>query len=173
MNSPGEQQKRIGGHMLFAMWLLLLAFLVYFFDGVLENKRNPNKSVNTVQLADGSREVRLQRNDHGSYVTTGTINNMTVVFLVDTGASDIAIPEHVAEKLQLKKGAQTYYQTANGEAISYLTRLDKVAIGNIELRDVRASIGTGIEFDEILLGMSFLKQVNFRQEGNTLILQQR
>lgn len=173
MNPEGEQQKRMGGHMLFAMWLLLLALLAYFFDGVLERKRNPNQTVNTVQMADGSREVRLQRNAHGSYVTTGTINNSTVVFLIDTGASDIAIPSHVADKLQLKRGAQTYYQTANGEAISYLTRLDKVAIGNIELRDLRASIGTGIEFNEILLGMSFLKQVNFRQEGDTLILQQR
>lgn len=61
-------------------------------------------------------------------------------------------------------------QTANGNSIGYLTRLDSVALGPIELQGVQASINPGMNTDEVLLGMSFLKQVDFSQEGDTLHL---
>lgn len=62
--------------------------------------------------------------------------------------------------------------TANGSTRSYLTRLDEVAVGDIRLQNVEASITPGLQMREVLLGMSFLKYIEFTQRGNTLTLRQ-
>ena len=92
--------------------------------------------------------------------------------MIDTGASDISIPAHVAERIGLKAGHKRIYQTANGPAVSFATVLDQVAIGKIELRNVRASINPNVGIEEILLGMTFLKSLEFSQREDTLTLRQ-
>lgn len=165
-------QKRAGRWMFFAMWAGLLGLLMVFFDDVLERQYNPNRALGYSASDSGVREVTLERNRFNHYVATGKINGVETVFMVDTGASDISIPAHVADKLGLKRGARITYQTANGPAPGYLTRLDSVALGPIELRGVRASINPNVSHDEILLGMSFLRDLDFTQSGGTLTLRQ-
>ncbi|MFN2327738.1 MAG: TIGR02281 family clan AA aspartic protease, partial [Chromatocurvus sp.] len=63
-------------------------------------------------------------------------------------------------------------RTANGNTTSYATRLASVSIGNIELNNVEAGITPGLQMGEILLGMSFLRHVEFTQRGSTLTLRQ-
>jgi len=116
--------------------------------------------------------VILKRNRYGHYVTQGEINNHSVTFLLDTGASDISIPDKIARELNLNYGQEQRYQTANGIIIGNLTTLRSVSIGNIKLQNVRASINPKMDNDEILLGMSFLKYIEFTQHGDTLILRQ-
>lgn len=164
--------KRLGLWMVMAMWLVLLGLLTMFFGSWGERQHNPNQAVEHRTTADGIREVTLKRNRYGHYVTTGSINGEEVIFIIDTGASDISIPADVAKRLKLKAGVKRYYQTANGPAISYTTRLNRVAIGNIELTKVRASINPNVHNDEILLGMTFLKHLDFSQRGDELTLRQ-
>ena len=167
-----KEQKRIGTFMVVVMWILFLVLLTTFFEGVVDRQTNPNQNLSTQYTEAGIREVELQRNRYGHYVTNGTINGQTVVFMLDTGATGVAIPEHIAEKLQLKRGAAIQVQTAAGSAIGYSSKLDNVAVDGIELENVKAIINPSDDSDVILLGMSFLKKIEFTQRGDVLILRQ-
>lgn len=154
-----------------AMWLLLLGLLTLFFSDVLEKQFNPNQHIASVQR-DGQEEIVLERNKYGHYVASGMINQQPVVFMLDTGATDISIPANVARRLGLEAGRPLTYQTANGPAVNYATQLDSVSLGNITLHNLPASINPNVEHDDVLLGMSFLKHLEFTQKGNTLTLRQ-
>ena len=167
-----DQSSRIGMGMMMLMWVVLLALLSSYFWFWEEAERNPNQNVAKHLSANGSREVVLQRNRYGHYVATGEINGEAVEFMLDTGASDISIPINLANRLGLKKGAVMTYQTAKGPAKVYLTRLDSVALGSIELNNVRGSINPNVREDSVLLGMAFLKHIEFSQKGNILTLRQ-
>jgi aspartyl protease family protein len=162
---------RIGRWMYFAFWLVVLGLLTLFFSNWYERQQNPNRQLET-RTAAGYSEVSLERNRYGHYVASGRINGHDVVFLLDTGASDVSIPQHIADRLGLEHGRRIPYQTANGLAYGYATQLDRVALGGIELRNVRGSINPNTDSDQILLGMSFLRQLEFSQRGETLTLLQ-
>lgn len=172
--APQTQQstRRLGMGMVVAMWVVLLALLTAYFSHWQRQEYNPNQTLYTSAAEDGAHEVTLRRNRYGHYVATGAINSMPVVFMLDTGATDVSVPKVVADKLGLERGPVVYYQTANGEAKAYLTRLDSVSLGDITLHDVRAHINPNFHSDEILLGMSFLKHLEFVQQGDSLTLRQ-
>ncbi|RLQ22790.1 TIGR02281 family clan AA aspartic protease [Seongchinamella sediminis] len=169
---PIREQKRMGLGMMIMAWVVLLGLGVLFFGDVLERQFNPNQQLETRYSTEGIREVVLQRNRFGHYVTTGSINGKPVTFMLDTGATGVAIPEAVARRLQIPRGRPYRTQTANGVSTSYAATLDSVAVGDIELRNVQAGIAPGLAMDEILLGMSFLKHIEFSQRGDSLILRQ-
>ncbi len=156
--------------MTLAAWIIALGLFTLFFENRLDRQRNPNQSVYTRINDSGVHEVILKRNRYGHYVTSGEVNNHAVEFLLDTGASDVAIPARLAEQMGLRRGAPVQYQTANGVVTAYRTTLDSVSIGPILIRDVPASINPGLQDMEILLGMSVLKRIEFTQRGDTLIL---
>ena len=153
-------------------WLVLLGLGVFYFSDLLERQRNPNQQLQTRYDEQGAREVVLKRNKYGHYLATGAINGEPVVFMLDTGATGVAIPSAVGSRLGLKGGRPFSTQTANGIATSYAVRLERISVGEIELRDVSAAITPGLRTEEILLGMSFLKQIEFTQRGDTLTLRQ-
>jgi len=170
--SPQEEQKKIGAIMLTLMWLGIFATLGFFFSGILDKQNNPNQSVQTLSLAGDIKELVLQRNRMGHYVANGSINAQPVTFMLDTGATDVSIPAVIAQKLNLKPGPTATYQTANGPVDVRLTKLETISLGDISLHNVRATINPGYKSNEILLGMSFLKHLEFSQRGNTLTLRQ-
>ncbi|MGI9304709.1 MAG: retropepsin-like aspartic protease family protein [Gammaproteobacteria bacterium] len=159
----------IGKAMIYASWALGIGLLTVYFNAWLDQQRNPNQSVQTM-IRDGAPEVVLQRNRYGHYYAIGEINGRPVEFLLDTGATDVAVPAGIAERLQLDRGRSISVRTANGTATAYLSRLDSVSLGGITLSNVRANITPGIGGDEVLLGMSFLRHLEFTQRGDQLIL---
>ena len=167
---PQRQQSRLGRHMMIFAWVIALAMLSLLFSDALENRRNPNRDIHTTAAADGQRQVVLKRNRQGHYFAAGRINGQAVTFLLDTGATVVSVPRDVARRLNLKRGAKSYAATANGVIETYATRLDSVAIGDIELRDVAAHINPYSSSDDILLGMSFLRHLELTQRGGTLTL---
>ena len=92
--------------------------------------------------------------------------------MLDTGATDVAIPQELAERLKLEKGPGVRLSTANGLSEGYRTRIDRLQLGDIVLRDVRALVAPGLGGTQVLLGMSALKQLEFSQKGGTLVLRQ-
>jgi len=155
--------------MIYIAWILLLVLLTVAFNNYLEQQNNPNQVVST-EWNNNSAEVRLKQNRYGHYVVNGQINHQAVTFLLDTGATLISIPEHIATTLQLERGYPSQSRTANGTITVYGTRLNSVRIGSIELKDIRASINPYMTGDEILLGMSFMRHLEMTQKGKELVL---
>jgi len=170
--SEVKERKRMGLTMQALAWLTFLALGVFFFSDLLDQQYNPNQDLQTNHTAAGAREVVLQRNKFGHYVTSGQINGQPVTFMLDTGATGVAIPDSVAQRLGIRRGQAFPTQTANGVATSYAARLDRVSVGKIQLENVRAGITPGLQTEQVLLGMSFLKHIEFTQRGDTLILRQ-
>ena len=166
------EQRRLGGWMYIGFWTLLFALSGMFFNQLLNHDRNPNQQVKSYVDANGVREVVLKRNRMGHYNVTGFINGRAVEFMLDTGATDIAIPASLARDLHLHRLSQMRYSTANGTVYNYTTRLNAVRVGNIVLHDLPASINSNMDNGIVLLGMSFLKKIEFSQRGDILILRQ-
>lgn len=164
----GDNPHRRGGLiMLTIAWVILFAGAYWYFEVRLTHNANPNRA-EVLALQHG--EVRLQRNQEGHYLAQGEINGQLVTFLVDTGATRVALSPGLAQKLALARGSVATVQTANGPTSAYQTTLKTVRLGSIEVHDVAALITTGLDGDTVLLGMSFLKQMEFTQRGSVLTL---
>jgi len=167
-NPPGQQ---IGKGMMILAWVGVFALLTVFFGNWEGRQINPNQNPES-RIEGGVREVVLEGNRRHHYVASGEINGREVVYLLDTGASDVVIPAGLAKKLNLTPGARGYAMTANGRVEVRSTIIERLSLGAITLRQVKASINPGMRGQEILLGMSALKQVEFTQRGNILTLRQ-
>jgi aspartyl protease family protein len=157
--------------MIIAAWVGLLTILTLFFNSYLDSVNNPNNSPETNRYGP-VKEIVLTRNRAGHYVVSGLINQSAVTFLLDTGATDVAVSDELATRLGLRKGAFITSHTANGVVTSRQTSLSEVSIGGIRLDNVRAAILPGLSGDEVLLGMSFLKHLEMQQRGSQMILRQ-
>lgn len=167
-----DSSQNIGKGMIYAAWIVLLILLTGLFGYFYDRQYNPNQELGVQTSASGIREVTLQRNRFGHYVATGTLNGVPVVFLLDTGATTLSIPDTIARRLNLPRGASMQMTTANGVITTYSTTVESVALGPIELHQVKANINPQTQDEEVLLGMSFLKQLEFTQRGESLIIRQ-
>lgn len=142
-------------------WLALAGGLFYFIN----TKVNPN----TADALAQSGEVVLQRDLSGHYRAEAYINGIKIPVMVDTGATDVAISQTLADKLGLRSINAVRTQTANGDTVAYVTRLKSVKLGGIVARDVSASIVPKLG-DEMLLGMSFLGRMDVRLYKGTMTI---
>jgi aspartyl protease family protein len=118
-------------------------------------------------------EARVWRNNSGGYTTVGSINGRMVDFLVDTGATAIALSERDARRLGLQyrlQGEKIGVQTASGAARGYSVMLDSVRVGDIRLRHVKAVVIEGDYPKQVLLGMTFLDRVHIENRGRVMLL---
>ncbi len=168
--SLDDTPSRIGRVMVFAAWVVGLALLVMLFNGIIERQANPNPDPIAEASQAGIPQVVLRRNRAGHYVASGRINGEPVVFMVDTGATDVALPLDVARRLGLPLRPGGVSMTANGQVETWSTRLDSVDVGGLRLGNVRASVLPNMPGDEVLLGMSYLKHLELIQRGDTLTL---
>jgi aspartyl protease family protein len=174
MNNPKQENNTpplLSRNFLIIGWVVVIGLLTLVAGQWEERQHNPNQQPITQLGAEGLSEVVLQRNRYGHYVASGLINGHEVTLLLDTGATYVAVPENMAEKLGLRKMARGQSSTANGVVETYLTRIERLSIGNIEFYDIAASINPGMNHDtSILLGMSVLKNIEFTQRGDQLTL---
>lgn len=163
--------KRAGKVLMLLAWGAGMFLATRYFGEWEQRQENPNAVV-TSQHGDGYIEVQLASNRQGHFVSTGKINGRTVQFLLDTGATDVAIPGEVAQTLQLPRGAPVVVSTANGRAQGFRTSLERLQIGDIVLHNVRALVVPGLDGEQVLLGMSAMKQLEFTQRGGNMLLRQ-
>ncbi|MGX5221047.1 retropepsin-like aspartic protease family protein [Pseudomonas segetis] len=163
--------KRAGRVMLFLAWGAGMFLATHFFGNLEDKQRNPNRDPQSIH-ANGYVEVRLASSRQGHYYANGQINGENVEFLLDTGATDVAVPADLARRLGLPAGAEVRLRTANGQTTGHRTRLKQLKLGDIVLQDVAALIAPGMAGDEVLLGMSALKKLEFTQRDGTLLLRQ-
>lgn len=137
-----------------------------------------------LQLRIGSAPVALGRvagqrtvliaNAAGGFATEGSINGKPIRMVIDTGATLVSLSRQQAQHLglSLDGGEPTRILTANGVIIGTRVTLSRVRVGSIELHDIAAVVSDS-PMPFALLGMSFLRQVNMRHDGNELTLTPR
>jgi aspartyl protease family protein len=120
--------------------------------------------------------VRINQDVHGQYRVRGAINGHYVSFLVDTGASIVAMSERQARSMGLsydtdaKQSIPGTVQTAQGIVAAYFVQLDAVTIGGITRHGVQASIIQGDYPVDVLLGMSFLSKIRYQDNNGVMVL---
>lgn len=113
---------------------------------------------------------------NGMYSTVGFINGQQVEFLVDTGATWVAMNAQQARSLGINFryiGKRGHVSTANGIAPVYRITLNKVRVGEIELTNVAAGVLEGDSPRQVLLGNSFLNRVEMQRQGQVMLLKQK
>jgi aspartyl protease family protein len=119
-------------------------------------------------------QVSIARSNSGHYWVPGSVQGFPVRFLVDTGATSVAMSEGQANRLGIDfrvSGRPLMVGTASGTVKAWSVTLSSVKIGEIEVRGVEASILEGLAPDEVLLGMSFLNRVRWGEEQGLLVLE--
>src|SRR3954453_15038171 len=124
----------------------------------------------------GSRSLSIPRDARGHFQTDGRIDGQRIAFMVDTGASVIALNERSAARFGLRPSRGDYnanVSTANGTIKAARTRLAMVEIGGLVVRDVDAMVLPDEALSENLLGLSFLSRLKrFEYAGGKLVLEQ-
>ncbi len=132
--------------------------------------------VSTSYTKAASKRITIYRDPQGTYTTVGSINGFPVNFLVDTGASAIAMGGQEARRLGISyklEGRRIRIQTASGTALAYAVRLATVKIGDIQQRNVQAFVIEGEAPSTVLLGMSYLNRFNIINKGQIMHLEQK
>jgi aspartyl protease family protein len=121
------------------------------------------------------RTVTLNSDSRGHFQTDVRIDGRTIEFLVDTGASTVALNEKSAAKLGIHPSARDYTvrtHTANGIGKAARVRLDRVELNGITVRDVEAVVMPDDALSTNLLGMTFLSRVKWTHDRGRLVLEQ-
>jgi len=119
--------------------------------------------------------VVLMPDKNGHFVTSGSINGASVRFLVDTGATMVAMNVEEARRAGVNylAGERGFSQTANGVTPIYRVKLAQVTLGDITLRDIDGIVQENSALPVVLLGMSFLSKLDMRRDGDSLTLSKR
>ena len=121
-------------------------------------------------------EVQVWRDTAGMYTTVGSINGLPVTFLVDTGATTVAMNANQARRLGIDYrviGRQSGVTTASGVAHAWAVTLDMVKVGDLELHNVDAVVLEGAHPATTLLGMSYLGRLEINNDGRLMTLRKK
>ena len=143
-------------------------------DGVQRSYSLSRDYSATTGVAAAPAMVRIAKGLGGHYWVAGSISGKNVQFLVDTGATAVAMNEAAAKRLGIDyrvQGQSMVVNTASGTAQAWRVKLDSVKVGGIQVLGVEAAVVEGEAPTEVLLGMSFLNRVSWREEQGMLRLE--
>ena len=118
--------------------------------------------------------LAIAADSQGHHWIFGQVNGKTTRFLIDTGATTVSLPASFAKSagIDYLRGRRGFVQTANGPTVAYRVTLDALAVGDITLYQIDATvIESGL--DAALLGMSFLSRTDMKRDGANLVLTKR
>ena len=125
--------------------------------------------VASASVASAGGRTTLTADERGHFYTMGQVNGVSIRFLVDTGATTVALSQADARTIGIdyKSGKRGVSNTANGQMVVWLVRLDNVRVGDITLNNVEASVSEGPSH-VALLGMTFLNRTQMNRDGDRL-----
>lgn len=141
------------------LFLLMISFAFYV----------PSIDAQSINSIPPPNRIILKADSAGHFRGSVLINNHPYPFLIDTGATSVAIPESMAYDAGLPFKSSTTVSTASGDASAYTTRIETLQIETARILNVEGRIIK--KLDEILIGMNVLKFFRITQEINTLILE--
>jgi len=135
----------------------------------------PKAQADTVAQA-SSRTLSIPRDARGHFQTDGRIDGQRVAFMVDTGASVVALNEKSAASFGLRPSRGDYkasVSTANGVIKAAPARIAMIDLGGVIVRDVDAMVLPDEALSENLLGLSFLSKLKrFEYANGKMVLEQ-
>lgn len=143
-------------------------------DGERDYYALGSSRVSTVYTEPEVVEERIYKDESGMYRTSGFINGLPVHFLVDTGATTVAMNNSEARRLGIDyivDGEPAYVQTASGVAAAHRVKLNTIAVGKIKLSNIDAMVIEGDSPTEVLLGMSFLGRLQVKHQNEVMSLE--
>lgn len=166
-----------------AGWLLVAAMFcagVYYFNDLQQLSRNwiggTEPYVAETAPASFDRFERVAADDRGHYSVDGEIDGEAISFMTDTGATVVVIGYEEADRIGLRPHTLEFSgvsRTANGQARVAPIVIDRLRVGEIEVRDVQAMVAEEGKLHVNLLGMSFLGRLSrFEIENGELVLTQ-
>jgi len=122
----------------------------------------------------GGSRIVLPADSRGHFMTQGAINGRTVTFMLDTGATSIALSAADAQRIGLdySKGQRVQMNTANGVSSGYKLRLQSVRVGDVEVYDIDAIVSPQ-PMPFVLLGNSFINRFSMRRDADQMVLEKR
>jgi aspartyl protease family protein len=129
----------------------------------------------TARSAGGGTRIVLPAGSGGHFMTDGTINGRTVRFMLDTGATAVALSAADAERIGLdyrKSGTPVRVSTANGITQGYRVQLASVRVGDVEISGVDAIVSPQ-PMPYVLLGNSFIGRFSMRRDSDQMVLEKR
>lgn len=146
-------------------WVAMLGLLYLAMDRYLQPSR-------AVVSASGS--LHIERHRDGHFYVNGSVNDQFVRFMVDTGATYIAVTDALAQSAGLHGGEVAQFRTANGTRTGRLVRTQRITVGPLQVQHLTVGTGyTGTSAQDALLGQNFLRQFDVLMRGDVLELRAR
>jgi len=145
------------------------------FENGIERTLGLNQGIQQAYKKPQNNKLTVYSNKNGMFMMPGKINGRNTHFLLDTGATFIALSSAEADKLKLsyKSGKKGIVQTASEVVPVWHIKLNKVKVGNISVPNVDAVVLKGNSPQLTLLGMSFLKHIKLQRNGAAMIIEQK
>ncbi|MDB2415021.1 TIGR02281 family clan AA aspartic protease [Rickettsiales bacterium] len=170
-SNPGTTLRNI------SIWMVILFTIILAYSFRHDAKNVKNRIVgelfpsSAIKNNDGS--ISFRKAADGHYYIKSKINNSEILFMVDTGASDVVLSKKDAVKLGIDVSRLNYtkvYNTANGITYGAPVTINQIEVGDIFLTNVQASVNKA-EMDKSLLGMSFLQRLSgYEVRGDILTI---
>lgn len=115
----------------------------------------------------GDGELQLLQSQDGHYFSSGSVNGVPLVFMIDTGATIVSISTEIAARAGIKKCAPVNVSTANGIVNACVAKVAEVTFGNYQIVDVDVTVLPNMPGDA-LLGMNVLRNFRIEQMGEIM-----
>lgn len=156
---------RTGTLAIVAFWLVVMGLLYVAMDRV----RQP-----TAVTVAGDGALIIPRDRDGHFRVAGSVNGQPVNFMVDTGASLVAVTDALARRAGLQGGERTTFRTANGTREGWVVRADAIAVRSLSVSGLRVGTGyTGEDEADALLGQNFLRHFDVEIQRDQMVLRPR
>lgn len=134
------------------------------------DKSRDGFSVSYKAVGDASADtLRLTQQANGHYLSAGSVNGFPMTFMVDTGASLVAISSDVAARAHVGQCTPRTFSTANGQVQGCVAMVPELTFGSLRLNNIEVAVMPNMSA-EGLLGMNFLRRFRVQQANDTLII---
>lgn len=164
-NNNEYQSRQLGAAFLVVGWIAAIAIIAILINNTLFGTKKPS-----ISDSEAGKQIVITRDYDSHFRITGSINGLPVTFLIDTGATSVAIPAVIAKKAKLVEKTKVQTETAAGDSVGYLTRIDVLNVGGVDVHNISAIIIPDFDSDQVLLGMNVLSKFSIEQSNNTLTL---
>ena len=144
-------------------------------DGARQTLRRGDTPVFVSGSRAGTRQKLVLRADsRGHFVNSGLINGKVIQYMIDTGATTVALSKSDAQRigLQFEQGQPVMLATGNGNVQGWRIMIESIRVGDIELRNVE-SVVIPQPMPYVLLGNSFLNAFQMSRSSNEMVLERR